>query len=115
MAAILLAEDSPTHTALIKSLLEDDAHDVQCVVDGRQAVDSLEESLPDLVVTDLRMPEMNGLELLNQCRLLHPETKTVLVSGWIDDPHELKAPHFPHVRLQKPFNMDELLRRLSGD
>ena len=42
MAAILLAEDSPTHTALIRSLLEEDSHAVECVSDGREAVKALE-------------------------------------------------------------------------
>ncbi len=66
MAAILLAEDSPTHTALMRSILEADDHQLTCVTNGLEAMESLEQSPPDLVVTDLRMPEMNGLELVQK-------------------------------------------------
>jgi CheY-like chemotaxis protein len=81
MAAILLAEDSPTHTKLIRSLLEEDAHEVECVADGRQAIESLEKSLPDLVVTDLRMPEMNGQELVQAILDRFPTLPSVVVTA----------------------------------
>lgn len=81
MASILLAEDSPTHTALIRSILEEDAHDVECVGDGRQAIDCLEESMPDLVVTDLRMPEMNGQELVQAILDRFPALPSVVVTA----------------------------------
>jgi CheY-like chemotaxis protein len=81
MAAILLAEDSPTHTALMRSLLEEDSHDVQCVANGRQAIETLENSAPDLVVTDLRMPEMNGLELVQELVNRFPKIPSVVVTA----------------------------------
>jgi CheY-like chemotaxis protein len=81
MAAILLAEDSPTHTALIRSLLEQDSHDVRCVTNGHEAIENLKESLPDLVVTDLRMPEMNGLELVQVIADQFPTLPSVVVTA----------------------------------
>lgn len=81
MAAILLAEDSPTHTALMRSLLEEDGHDVQCVANGREAIEALEASVPDLVVTDLRMPEMNGLELVQELVERFPKIPSVVVTA----------------------------------
>ena len=60
MATILLAEDSSTHTALMRSLLEQGGHRVDCVVDGQLAWNAVQESRPDLIVTDLRMPELTG-------------------------------------------------------
>ncbi|MGI9474328.1 MAG: response regulator [Rubripirellula sp.] len=81
MASILLAEDSPTHTALIRSLLEDDAHRVHCVGDGRQALEAIEESCPDLVVTDLRMPNVNGQELVQELAESFPTLPSVVVTA----------------------------------
>jgi CheY-like chemotaxis protein len=81
MAAILLAEDSPTHTALIRSLLEEDAHTVTCVTNGREAIESIEQSQPDLIVTDLRMPEMNGLELVQAISDRFPVIPSVVVTA----------------------------------
>ncbi|MEM8666217.1 MAG: response regulator [Planctomycetota bacterium] len=81
MAVILLAEDSPTHTALMRSLLQEASHEVCCVSDGRQAIESLEERVPDLVVTDLRMPEMNGMEVVQQIASEHATVPTVVVTA----------------------------------
>lgn len=81
MAAILLAEDSPTHTALMRSLLEQESHTVRCVGDGRQAMEALQEETPDLIVTDLRMPEMNGMELVQEIANHHPKIPTVVVTA----------------------------------
>ena len=68
MSTILLAEDSPTHTLLIRRLLEEAGHQVVCVEDGQKALDQLNGSgsVPDLVITDLRMPDVNGVELVSQ-------------------------------------------------
>ncbi|MCG8649075.1 MAG: response regulator [Pirellulales bacterium] len=81
MAVILLAEDSPTHTALMRSLLEEAAHKVHCVANGKDAMSSIEECCPDLVVTDLRMPEMNGLELVQAVAENCPELPTIVVTA----------------------------------
>lgn len=81
MAAILLAEDSPTHTALMRSLLKDDSHTVECVTNGREAMASLEKTLPDLVVTDLRMPEMNGQELVQEIATRFPQLPSIVVTA----------------------------------
>lgn len=81
MAAILLAEDSPTHTELMRTLLEADSHDVRCVTDGHEAIESIESSAPDLIVTDLRMPKMNGLELVEQVVERYPQVPSVVVTA----------------------------------
>ncbi len=81
MASILLAEDSPTHTALIRSVLEADSHQVTSVADGRQAIDAIKASKPDLVITDLRMPEMNGQELVQEIVRLTPSIPSIVVTA----------------------------------
>lgn len=81
MATILLAEDSPTHTALMRSLLEAASHDVCCVRDGMQAMEAVREKQPELVVTDLRMPEMNGMEVVQQIAAEYESIPTVVVTA----------------------------------
>ncbi|MFK8112722.1 MAG: response regulator [Rubripirellula sp.] len=89
MACILVVEDSPTHTALMKSLLVDAAHQVDCATNGREALDRLEKAqakasgsnMPDLVVTDLRMPEVNGQELVQEISKRFPQLPTVVVTA----------------------------------
>lgn len=81
MAAILLAEDSPTHTALIRSVLEEDKHAVTCTSDGCEALEAIKQAPPDLLVTDLRMPEMNGLELVQKVSEQFPTVPSVVVTA----------------------------------
>jgi CheY-like chemotaxis protein len=81
MAEILLADDSATHSALMRSLLESDSHEVRCVADGRQALEALQHRLPDLVVTDLHMPHMNGLELVEKIASDYPKVPSVVVTA----------------------------------
>lgn len=81
MAEILLAEDSPTHTALMRSILSEDGHEVRCVADGKCALSELQDSLPDLVVTDLRMPEVNGVELVSTIADSFPQLPTIVVTA----------------------------------
>lgn len=65
---ILLVEDSPTQAAHMRFILEDAGYRVAVAVDGRAGLESVRSQLPMLVVTDLHMPEMNGLELVEQLR-----------------------------------------------
>ncbi|MEO2033258.1 MAG: response regulator [Planctomycetaceae bacterium] len=81
MAAILIAEDSATQATQIRVLLEQDHHTVLVTSDGRQATRLLEEMLPDIIITDLNMPEMNGLELVEYVREHHSEIPVVLMTA----------------------------------
>ncbi len=81
MAKVLLVEDSPTQAVEIRMLLEEGAHQVMHVANGRLALDVLEREPIELVVTDLEMPEMNGLELVEAMRLDFEHIPAVLVTA----------------------------------
>ena len=110
MATILLAEDSSTHTALMRSLLEQDGHRVICVVNGQLAWEAAQESRPDLIVTDLRMPELNGCQLVERMLEWDPNLPCVVVTargseGLAVDALAMGAVNFvPKNSLQKLLN-----------
>lgn len=110
MATILLAEDSSTHTALMRSLLEQDGHRVICVVNGQLAWEAVQESRPDLIVTDLRMPELNGCQLVERMLEWDPNLPCVVVTargseGLAVDALAMGAVNFvPKNSLQKLLN-----------
>ena len=64
MPLVLIAEDSRTQAQQIQMLLEDVPFEVEIVSDGREALEALRREPPDIVLTDLEMPNMNGLELV---------------------------------------------------
>jgi two-component system chemotaxis response regulator CheY len=70
MARILVVEDSRSVRSLIRDALEMDGHDVAESDDGRQGLAAVEAVAPDLVLTDVNMPEMDGISLTRAIRAL---------------------------------------------
>ncbi|MEM8669975.1 MAG: response regulator [Planctomycetota bacterium] len=81
MARVLLVEDSPTQAIEIRMLLEEGSHTVKHVANGRLALAMLAEEPIEVVVTDLEMPEMNGLELVESMKLDFEHVPAVLVTA----------------------------------
>lgn len=78
MARVLVAEDSPTQAQFVNFLLRDAGHEVELVVNGVEALAAVRRQLPDIVVTDMQMPQMNGLELVEALRAEFPGLPVVL-------------------------------------
>ena len=81
MSTILLVEDSPTQAMEIRLMLEERGHQVSLVTDGTAALQALQESLPDVVVTDLEMPGMTGLELVEAMQAQFPQVPAILITA----------------------------------
>jgi CheY-like chemotaxis protein len=81
MPNILLVEDSATQAMQMRILLESAGHEVICAEDGLCAIECLSKSPCELVVTDLEMPQMNGLQLVERMRSDFPHIPSVLVTA----------------------------------
>jgi len=81
MAKVLLVEDSPTQATEMRMLLEEGGHQVKLADNGKVALEILSSESTDVVVTDLEMPEMNGLQLVEQMNALHAYIPAILVTG----------------------------------
>lgn len=81
MPKILVAEDSPTQALQLQAFLEDAQFEVEVQPNGAKALDAIAIFQPDIVVTDLDMPEMNGLELVSAIRERHPTIPVVLMTA----------------------------------
>ena len=78
---ILVVDDSPTQLRQIQFLLEKEGYVVQAAMDGVEALASIEEHVPLVVVTDLQMPEMNGLELVGSLKGTMPSLPVILTTS----------------------------------
>ena len=78
---ILVVDDSPTQLQQIQFLLEREGFVVQSAEDGVQAMAAIENNMPMLVVTDLQMPEMNGLELVASLKQTIPSLPVILTTS----------------------------------
>jgi CheY-like chemotaxis protein len=82
MTTVLVVDDSEVDRRLIGGLLEQQpACAVKYAKDGVQALEKVKEAAPDVIVTDLRMPRMDGLELVKAIRTRHPAIPVVLITA----------------------------------
>lgn len=82
MTTILVVDDSAVDRRLLSGILEKRPDfRVETVANGAEAVAKVRESLPDVVVTDLNMPEMDGLQLVTALRNLHPQIPVILTTA----------------------------------
>jgi Response regulator containing CheY-like receiver, AAA-type ATPase, and DNA-binding domains len=78
---ILVVDDDKDVCDLVCLLLESEGYEVTSALGGKQALRYAQSSTPDLVITDVVMPEVDGFELLLALRTLCPAAKSVLMSG----------------------------------
>jgi CheY-like chemotaxis protein len=83
MASILVVDDSPVDRRLIEGLLSVQPHwTVHSSGNGAEALTRMQDAVPDVVVTDLLMPEMDGLQLVEAIHAQHPEVPVVLITAY---------------------------------
>jgi CheY-like chemotaxis protein len=82
MATVLVVDDSSVDRRFVGGLLQRDGkYQVEFAEDGAQALAKMREMTPDLIVTDLQMPNRNGLELVTAVRMHHAQVPIVLMTG----------------------------------
>ena len=110
MAKILLVDDEPSIRSVLTTLLRKKNYEVTPVGSGETAIELLRENEYDLILTDIRMEPVNGLEVLQAARKQSPRSAVVLLTGYgsIKTAVEaMKGGAFDYVT--KPFKVDELL------
>jgi len=81
---ILLVDDNRDGLLVRRSLLEEVGYRVEIATNGEEGLKLFETSPFDVVVTDYRMPRMDGAELIQRIRQLKPNTRIILLSGFVD-------------------------------
>ena len=111
---VLVVDDNPDICASLQQLLQAHGFAVATAACGADAVSLLERVPYDLLVTDLRMPDMTGCDLVRRARRLHPAIATIVMTGWSDlvDPPVLEAAGVDRL-LSKPFTMPQLLDAIA--
>ena len=88
---ILIVDDNPNMSSLLSEMLEVFDYESTIASDGIQALEKLEADKFAMVITDMRMPRMSGLELLQKVKETHPKIKVVLISGYSSGEVESQA------------------------
>jgi len=79
---ILIAEDNDLNRKNLTELLSENGYEVKAVSDGKEAIDVFPYDKYDLVITDLKMPHVDGLQLLKFIKEMHPENVVIMITGY---------------------------------
>ena len=108
-ARILVAEDNPSVREFIFRSLVSAGHKVQVTADGQEALDALTHEKFDVLVTDIVMPNVDGIALAMKAVRLFPDLRIVMISGYAQErmrAHNLDA--LVHKIIAKPFSLEEI-------
>ena len=81
--SILIVDDEPLIRELLSEVLEKDGYQVVSVSNGHQALRKIRQNYFDMVITDVRMPEMDGITLLKKIKELSPATSVIVILSLI--------------------------------
>jgi len=83
---LLFVDDNESIRMLYQRLLEKHVNHFYIARNGRHGLDLYKEHKPDLVITDINMPVMDGLEMVREIKLIDPNAKIIVSSGYSNDP-----------------------------
>ncbi len=109
MANLLIVDDEQSYRQLLNLVFDGDGHTIRTAMNGRDALVKLQTEPAEIIITDVRMPDMDGIELLRAAREFLPDVGVVLMTAFatVDTAREafkLGADDF----IQKPFDVEEL-------
>ncbi len=114
MAKILVVEDDESMNEILVSTLKEEDHNVQSAFNGPKAIEMCENEKFDLVVTDVRLPGIDGVEMFLKLRKLQPKVKCIVITGYASEDTPVRA-----IRLKiddylfKPFSLKYFLRSVN--
>jgi two-component system response regulator HydG len=106
---LLVVEDDPDMLALLQEHLQGEGYRVAALTSGREALARLRSEIFDVVITDLRMPDVDGMEVLRACREIQPEARVILVTAFGTVETAIRAIRegaFDYTT--KPFRLEEI-------
>ena len=109
---LLVIDDEPLNRELLASSLSAAGYEVEVAKDGFAALAQMHGALPDLIISDLKMPNMSGFEFLSIARRRFPQIPTIAVSGEFHPPIEPLGV-IADAFLSKPFSLDELQAKIA--
>jgi DNA-binding NtrC family response regulator len=113
-SSILVVDDEDALRTVLSNELANEGYQVQNASDGDEAVNELTKSAYDLILLDIKMPRMNGFEVLKYVKEHHPKSKVVMLTGFADlknaiESKKLGADDF----VSKPYDLVDLLTTIE--
>ncbi|MBN2508630.1 MAG: sigma-54-dependent Fis family transcriptional regulator [Spirochaetales bacterium] len=110
MATILIIDDEPGIRSVLTDILEDENYDVISAADGLEGLSILKKQAVDLVILDIWLPNMGGIDVLKEIRTEFPEIETIMISGHANIDLAVKAVKLGAFDfIEKPLSLDKIL------
>ncbi len=109
MAKVLVIDDEKSMREFLAIMLEKEGYEVDTAEEGPKALDLCKKELYDLVITDIKMPRMDGLEVLHRLKEISKETAVIMITAYASTEtavHAMKEGAYDYIT--KPFNVDEI-------
>lgn len=107
---VLVVDDEAGIRSALQGILEDEGYSVSIAVDGLDAIEALQRDLPDLVLLDIWMPRMDGMDALARIKELYPELAIVMISGHGTIETAVKSTKLGAFDfIEKPLSLDKVL------
>ncbi len=103
---VLVADDNPTVQGFVRELLRRRGYEMDLAEDGQEAVEKFREKTYDLVILDIGMPRMDGMQALRHIRARDAHVGVIIMTGYWADREEVEAEKLGAAFLNKPFSLD---------
>ena len=117
MAKLLVVDDEPAIRLLLQAILAQEGHEVETAADGVEALASVDREMPDVVLLDLAMPNMDGWHFLEELRNkgLRSRVRVIIVSATSDAESMARSQsEGVNERIAKPFDATAIVRAVEG-
>ncbi|TYB32882.1 MAG: response regulator [Flexistipes sinusarabici] len=114
MPNILIIEDDKITAEGISSILDNEGYQVDIAQNGKIAFDRLKDKSYNIIITDLMMPEMDGIQFINRLRMADNETPVIVVTAYGNIENMLAAFELGAVEImEKPFDIEEFIHLVN--
>ena len=111
---ILLVDDEQEFVETLSERIRMREHDSEVALNGEQALKKMEDDIPDVVVLDLKMPGIDGMEVLRRIRKAYPKVQVIMLTGHGSEKDEEEARKLGAFEyLQKPVEIDTLMKKIK--
>ena len=110
---VLIVDDEQAIRESLSLILEDEGFTCLCAADGFNALKIIEKSKIDVLITDVHMPKMDGLQLLLETKKISPETHSIVITAYSETDNAIKSLHMgASGYLIKPLDFDDVIKRV---
>jgi len=109
MASILVVDDELSIREFLQIMLEREGYEVSCVANGKEAINLFRKKKYNVVLADIRMPKVDGFEVLKRIKEISPETSVIMITAYASFESAVKSmKEGAYDYITKPFNVDEV-------